>query len=292
MRLRGLVVALAVSGPVGVWACGSRTDVWLFPEIRSDANNDGSLHDRGNDGSFRDGGNDAFDERAVDTDASHPDDASGCAPPPSGIVSWWTGDNTLADQEGRNPGTIEGTVTFGTGRVGDAFVFDGESAVVTATNDFPIGGSDRTVELWVYLSSSFGIDPSLTEMFVQYGTFGTIGAAFALFTYGTPALYWSQWGASFTGGSMSIGVWTHIAATSRAGTITLFENGEPVANQALSPYDTPAGTTFFIGGQGLDPQGKMDRLTGMADEVTVYDRALSQREIASIYAAGSAGKCH
>jgi hypothetical protein len=91
---------------------------------------------------------------------------------------------------------------------------------------------------------------------------------------------------------MSIGVWTHIAATSRAGTITLFENGEPVANQALSPYDTPAGTTFFIGGQGLDPQGKMDRLTGMADEVTVYDRALSQREIASIYAAGSAGKCH
>ena len=36
----------------------------------------------------------------------------------------------------------------------------------------------------------------------------------------------------------------------------------------------------------------MDRLTGMADEVTVYNRALSQAEIAAIHAAGSAGKCH
>jgi hypothetical protein len=289
MRFRGLVVAVAV----GTYACGSRAGVWLFDEIRGDVGSDASFRDGGADAPFRDGSDDDFDEKVADAETSRQADAStGCVPPPSGIMSWWTGDNTLADQEGRNPGTVEGAVTFGTGRVGNAFVFDGASAVLAQTNDFPIGAADRTVELWVYLSSSFGSDPSLTEMFVQYGTFGTTGAAFALFTYGTPALYWSQWGASFTGGSMSIGVWTHIAAKSSAGTVTLFENGEPVASSALSPYDTPSGTTFFIGGQGLDPQGKMDRLTGMADEVTVYDRALSQMEIASIYAAGSAGKCH
>jgi Concanavalin A-like lectin/glucanases superfamily len=156
---------------------------------------------------------------------------------------------------------------------------------------FPLGSADRTIELWVYLRSSFGSYPSLTEMFAQYGTFGTTGAAFALFTYGTPSLYWSQWGSSFTGGSISLGVWTHVAATSASGTITLFQDGRAVASQALFPYDTPAGTTFYIGGQGPDPEQKVDRLTGMADEVTVYNRALSPAEIAAIHAAGSAGKC-
>jgi len=218
--------------------------------------------------------------------------STGCVPAPSGIISWWTGDGTLADLERLNPGTADGNVTFAPGEVGEAFVLDGASAVATTTTDFPVGAADRTIELWVYLTSSFGTYPSLTEMFVQYGTFGTVGAAFALFTFGSPSLYWSQWGASFTGGSMSIGVWTHIAVTSSARAITLFEDGQVLTSQALSPYDTPAGTTFYIGGQGADPQGKMDSLTGMADEVTVYDRALSQAEIASIYTAGSAGKCH
>ena len=73
---------------------------------------------------------------------------------------------------------------------------------------------------------------------MQYGTFGITGAAFALFTYGTPALDWSQWGASFTGGSMSLGVWTHVAATSTSGTVTLFQDGRAVASQALFPTTT------------------------------------------------------
>jgi hypothetical protein len=323
----GHVVVLAVAGLLGGgWACGAATGVGILDE----AGSDGDLPEaaarcacdpglacsggrciavRSDDGSFSDSSDAAFDEGAAaasdseasrdssdaaapDGEASRGDGSTGCVPPPSGIVSWWTGDNTFADLEGRNPGTANGSVAFVAGEVGDAFVFDGASAVTAATNDFPVGDADRTIELWVYLSSSVGIYPSLTEMFVQYGTFGTSGAAFALFTYGTPPLYWSQWGASVAGGSMSTGVWTHVAATSTAGTITLFEDGKAVASGAVSPYDTPAGTTLFIGGQGPDPQGKMDRLTGRADEVTVYNRALSQTEIASIYAAGRAGKCH
>lgn len=249
-----------------------------------------------NEGSFRDGGHvgseDALDERTKDLEASEMGaPLDGCVPPPSGIVSWWTGDDTFADKEGLNPGVSDGLVTFSAGEVGEAFVLDGADAVAATTNGFPLGSADRTIELWV-LCSSFGSYPSVTEMFAQYGTFGTEGAAFALFTYGSPALYWSQWGASFTGGAMTLGAWTHVAVTSAAGKITLFIDGSAVASEALLPYSTPPGTTFFMGGQGPDPQGKVDRLTGRVDEVTIYDRALSQMEIASIYAAGSSGKCH
>jgi concanavalin A-like lectin/glucanase superfamily protein len=227
----------------------------------------------------------------LDTSTAN-DSSTGCVAPPTGIVSWWTGDNTFADQQGLNAGAAVGTVTFAAGKVGDAFVLSGMDAVSAATNDFPTGSADRTIELWAYLSSTYGTYPSLTEMFAQYGTFGTTGAAFAIFTYGTSAITWSQWGSGCTGGAVTIGVWTHIAATSSAGTVTVYQNGGAVASIALSPYNTPSGTTFFIGGQGSDPQGKMDRLTGMVDEVTVYNRALSPAEIGSIYMAGSAGKCH
>ncbi len=218
------------------------------------------------------------------------DGGQGCVAPPSGIVSWWSGDGTFADLEGLNPGTANGNITFAVGEVGQAFVLDGTGAVVTPTADFPVGASDRTIELWVNLTS-LGGDPSPEEALGEYGTLGTVGAAFSIYTRGTPTLTWSQWGSSIGGGSMSIGTWTHVAVTSTGGTIALFENGTQVATQAIVPYDTAAGTTFDIGGHGVDPQGNTERMTGMVDEVTVYNRALSQSEIASIYSAGSAGKC-
>jgi Concanavalin A-like lectin/glucanases superfamily len=281
VRATHLVVVLAACTSLGgALACGARTAIGLSDAIGVD----------GGVGSLTDGSDDAFDARVVDAEVTS-DASTGCVLAPAGIVSWWPAEDTFADLEGRNPGTADGTVTFAAGKVGHAFVLDGASAVFAPTSTFPLGSADRTIELWVYLRSSFGSYPSLTEMFAQYGTFGTTGAAFALFTYGTPSLYWSQWGSSFTGGSISLGVWTHVAATSASGTITLFQDGRAVASQALFPYDTPAGTTFYIGGQGPDPEQKVDRLTGMADEVTVYNRALSPAEIAAIHAAGSAGKC-
>jgi hypothetical protein len=218
--------------------------------------------------------------------------AVGCIPAPSGIVSWWTGNGTLADLKGLNPGTADGTVTFAAGMVGQAFVLDGSGAVMTPTTKFPVGSADRTIELWVNLTSSLGT-ATLQEMFFSYGSPGTDGSVFAALTWGTPLIYWTQYGASFSGGSMSVGVWSHIAATSESGTITLYQDGVAVGSQAVLPYDTASGTNLYIGGNGLvDPSGLTERMTGMADEVTVYNRALSAVEIASIYAAGSAGKCH
>ena len=45
----------------------------------------------------------------------------GCAPVPPGIVSWWRGEGNAQDQTGSNPGTLQGGVTFGSGKVGQAF---------------------------------------------------------------------------------------------------------------------------------------------------------------------------
>jgi hypothetical protein len=73
---------------------------------------------------------------------------AGPLPPPSGLVSWWDGDGTSADLEGKNNGVLLDGVAFAGGKVGRAFKFDGINAEVQAgTAGLPIGNADRTLEL-------------------------------------------------------------------------------------------------------------------------------------------------
>jgi hypothetical protein len=213
--------------------------------------------------------------------------SSTCTPPPTGIVSWWTGDDTFADWMSRNPGSAVGSITFAPGMVGRAFVLDGSGAVSATTDGFPMGASDRTVEFWVQ-AFEYG-SPSHSEMFFSYGALGAATGAYALFLWGSPSVVFSQWGQSFSGGTMNLRTWTHLAAVTSGSTTTIYVNGTPVTAQAL-PMATQAGRAL-LGGGGAAPDGTTHRLVGLLDEVTIYDRALSAAEIARIVAAGSAGKC-
>ncbi len=48
-----------------------------------------------------------------------------CTPPPSGMVSWWRGQDDANDSVGTNHGTMMNGATFAPGKVGQAFSFDG-----------------------------------------------------------------------------------------------------------------------------------------------------------------------
>ena len=48
-----------------------------------------------------------------------------CAPPPSGLVSWWPGDGNARDIWGSHNGTLENGATTAAGKVGQAFSLDG-----------------------------------------------------------------------------------------------------------------------------------------------------------------------
>src|SRR5215510_10811162 len=60
--------------------------------------------------------------------------AQTCAAPPSGLVSWWKAEGNTLDTIGSNTGTNAGNTTYGTGRVGNAFVFDGNHDAVQVGN--------------------------------------------------------------------------------------------------------------------------------------------------------------
>lgn len=205
-------------------------------------------------------------------------------PPPSGIVSWWPGEGNAMDIVGPNSG-VPTNVTYITGRIGQAFRFNGTSIVTAPTTGMPIGSSERTIELWVRVDQV----TSNQAMFAGYGTFGSSGATYHVGALQQGGLtFFSQWGQALFGVAIPIGTWTHLVATTRGQVTYLYLNGSVTAAGVIT-FNTPAATSFYLGRIG-GSLGSSINLIGALDEVTVYNRALTDAEILSL-STNSLGKC-
>jgi hypothetical protein len=89
------------------------------------------------------------------------------------------------------------------------------------------------------------------------------------------------------------GFFHHIAATWDPTRIVLYVDGVSVATAASQggSLNPNGGTTFRLGGQSHGSTGDLFPFTGVIDDASVWARALTAGEVASIVAAGSSGKC-
>ncbi len=210
---------------------------------------------------------------------------SSCIPPASGLVSWWTADGSALDHSGLNNGLLLNGATFEPGRVGQAFKFDGlDDYFAATTNNFPTGNQNRTIELWVKISSF----PFEESFIAGYGDFDHARVSYALGT-SNRALFVSNFGEAVLGSLLDPGRWYHVAVTNMGNVVTLYLDGEPVATGNLS-INTPTSAPFYSG-KIPNTSGNIRRLNGFVDEIGIYNRALTGNEIRSIFLAGSVGKC-
>ena len=75
-----------------------------------------------------------------------------CASPPSGMVSWWGGDNNALDRVGGFNGALHGDTTYAAGKVGQSFRFDGNGDYVSIPQsaNLPVRGTNSfTIDAWV-----------------------------------------------------------------------------------------------------------------------------------------------
>jgi hypothetical protein len=213
----------------------------------------------------------------------------GCCPPVCKLLSWWRGEGNTIDQGPLgNDGQVVGDVSFGPGVIGQAFVFNNlaePSYVQAPASGLPLGTSDRTLALWARID-----EPIVLEaFFAAYGMPGIDGGAYILTAthLGTveTMIMFSQWGLEIVGVPLPVGEWHHLAATTAAGTSTLYVDGMPVGSADL-PINTPPGGQVYLGRLPDDLGGGDRQLQGAVDEVAVYDRALSATEILWIVAGG------
>jgi hypothetical protein len=210
-----------------------------------------------------------------------------CVTPPSGIVSWWTGADNANDSVFTNHGTVIGNTSYAVGEVNDGFVFDGSGDIVKVGNSPTLQLQNFTVEAWVKRNSSAAVsnDPQGSGHIFGYGNQGYV---FLVQNDGTVVL--NKVGvstASFAPFKVTDTNWHHLAVTKTNTTIWFYLDGTGYSGGAFNAtfvFNTEAA----IGGRA-DSLG--NSFLGMIDEVTVYNRALTNGEILTIYNASTAGKC-
>jgi hypothetical protein len=199
-------------------------------------------------------------------------------------VSWWRAEGNVLDGVGANNGALVNGATYGAGKFGQGFSFDGVDDLVQATSTgMPTGGSNRTLVLWAQLDTL----PAAEAFLAGYGGFGTNNQSYHLGVLNDGRVFFSQWGGALTGPVLNTGQWYHIAVRNIGPSVTLFVNGANVGSQFMS-INTPAASPFYMG-RIPGTLGDTRVLDGSVDEVSVYSRALTTAEIQSLYNSTSTG---
>ena len=219
---------------------------------------------------------------------------SGCAAAPPGISAWFTFDEPMFRQQGAHrPLRVPGLV-------GSALRFNGIDQyfeVPASTPGLDVGEGDFTIELWIHTKQSVGT-PSIVDKR------GRQPLGYLIFIYkGQPALQLadgSRGRGPFWDASIADGRWHHVAGVVKRlpprpavilvdGVRVDTKNSEDVT---LTNLDVPQ--PLWLGRHHAN--GYVDRediyFQGDIDELTFYRRALTEKEIQSIFRAGARGKCH
>jgi len=229
-----------------------------------------------------------------------------CVPPPSGMVSWWAGDGNARDFSDSNPGTLLSGVTFAPGKVGQAFNFDGVNSGIIVQNSSPnldFGAGDFSISAWVNFTLGGALNgSSLFVIFDRYA--GLPDYLLYIQPNGMRAglFFRDNNGNSVTvegTGALNNGQWHYVVGERSGTTGRIYVDGvleNSVSNPAVGTVTTDScfariGATYTGPGSCSPSALPAGHFKGLIDELQVFNRALTQNEIQTIFTAGSAGQC-
>lgn len=203
----------------------------------------------------------------------------------NGLVSWWRGEFTAEDSFGNNDGEFAEPAYVTGGRVGNAFYFNGNGednfVEIPDNSSLDIQNANYTLAGWVNIQadqrehyffgkgacctgSNFYVGVDLDNrpfIDISHESGGSRVAAF--------------------GHELDLSTWTHLALRRDGNEFRLYKNGQLVVthteNQTIGTNDAP-----FTIGKGDGVTAPELTALGMADEVVLYNRALSETEIQAL----------
>jgi hypothetical protein len=206
----------------------------------------------------------------------------------AGLVAYYPFNGNANDASGNgNHGTTNSGVSFSTGVSGYAARFDGMSGSISvphsSTLDFTT--NDFTLSAWVW-SDSTGVQQVIHKGGMSGGAEKQFWLrlndppAYGLIRFLTGQLSQETWIGS-NDRSATDGRWHHIAAMRQGQVLSLFFDGQPLANASGPVRDCSNDQALIIGKQFI--QGNFFK--GSLDELRIYNRALSAQEVQQLYIA-------
>lgn len=211
--------------------------------------------------------------------------------PGSGPVSYLKFDETsgatASDSSGNgNTGTVTNGAAWAAGHLNNGLTFDGTNDYVDAGNktSMQFGKGDFTAAAWVRTDTVTG-----DRFLFWYGDVGTDVPSWWVEMQSGKIAFQVDGTSAPTGNFLvtdtavlPVGVWTHIAVTREDSIIRIYVNG--VETKAIYTSNVPNVTSASNGlAIGKDKNGTTRYWDGMIDEVRVYDRSLSSKEIQALY---------
>ena len=204
-----------------------------------------------------------------------------------GLVAYWAFDeesgDTASDSSGNgHNGTLMGDPQWTKdGYFGGALVFDQAGDEVNVPYHADLNQAAFTICAWANVEPESGGHRAVVSARHEPPTAGYI-------FYAEPGNTWQFWtgnGApawvSVQGPAINLGEWDHIAGSFADGQQKFYVNGELVGETASNP-NINSQQEFLIGAGANERTNHEYLFKGIIDEVRVYDRALSEAEIASV----------
>ncbi|MCW5558921.1 MAG: putative Ig domain-containing protein, partial [Verrucomicrobiae bacterium] len=225
--------------------------------------------------------------------------------PPPGLVAWWRGETDASDTIGGHHGAFYAGTTsvppaIAAGKAGSALSFDGATHIrVPASEDFRL--YQFSMEAWVYPT----VKSAEEQVLFALGSNTSADNVWRLvLVNGLPWLY-SNSGVSVgypmdnaLNNPVPLNQWTHLAFTYDGANFYLYINGGGIPG-----FDTPIKGSGYARklaydvalapltiGSDWDNGASTKPFHGLIDELSLYQRALTQAEIKTILARGSEGK--
>jgi hypothetical protein len=190
--------------------------------------------------------------------------------PSSGLLAFWKLADTSDSSGNEKTLTNNNSVAFVAGKIGDAAEFSGSNSLTRSMSvDF---SEDFTVSLWCKPADV-----------ATYGVllFGQAGGRWNIAYTGSASIDVNNGSTSFLNAAALPDQWHHVVTTRNSTTTKMWLNGEVVAqddNQGVS-----AANTIYLG----SADNNTFRYTGLLDAVGIWERVLSDAEIAALWNSGS-----
>jgi hypothetical protein len=210
-----------------------------------------------------------------------------CTPPKSGLAVFYTGDGTFDDSANSWTLSPHGTVGFASGKVGQAFYFDGSGFLSAASmghyNDV-IGSHDMSLSLYAKLAADDG-----EQVLVDWNGAPPSGGI-RLVRSEDHHFEFRAWpgGASLRSKTaVKANTWYSLTVTRTENEVTLYVDGNAEDHRPSPPQVGSANAALALGGY---TSGR-PALRGWLDEIAFYERPLSPKEVRDLYQSREHGPC-